>query len=383
LTRSRCQARRATAIRYGAAVPVLYGTAYERAALLRHVGRLEQVAGVRLVTLGDGIERGVRVLEFRTGTGFGFDVLVDRAFDVGRCEHAGRSLAWTSGVGFAGPWFHEPEGLGFFRTFGGGLLTTCGLDHALFMAEDTSAHYHYPPKRTEQFGLHGRISNRPGRLAGYGERWDGDACVLWAEGEVSQAAVFGENLLLRRRVEATVGESRLRIRDVVENVGHDRTPHMLLYHVNVGFPVVDQGAEVLVPARDVEARGSHPVEGYRALAAPRAAFVEEVFEHDNAAEPDGAVPVGVVNRRLGLGAYEVYDRRQLPFHFAWRMLGEGAYVVGIEPCTNRTAGRLDARARGELIELDPGETRTYDLELGALVGAAEIDAFERRVRALL
>jgi hypothetical protein len=65
------------------------------------------------------------------------------------------------------------------------------------------------------------------------------------------------------------------------------------------------------------------------------------------------------------------------------MLGEGTYVVGIEPCTNRTAGRLDARARGELIELDPGETRTYDLELGALVGAAEIDAFERRVRALL
>ncbi len=38
----------------------------------------------------------------------------------------------------------------------------------------------------------------------------------------------------------------------------------------------------------------------------------------------------------------------------WRMLGEGTYVVGIEPCTNRTAGRLDARERGELIELEPG-----------------------------
>ena len=48
----------------------------------------------------------------------------------------------------------------------------------------------------------------------------------------------------------------------------------------------------------------------------------------------------------------------------WRMLGEGTYVVGIEPCTNRTAGRLDARERGELIELDPGEKRSYDLELG-------------------
>jgi hypothetical protein len=65
------------------------------------------------------------------------------------------------------------------------------------------------------------------------------------------------------------------------------------------------------------------------------------------------------------------------------MLGEGAYVVGIEPCTNRTAGRLDARARGELIELEAGESRIYELELGALVGESELNAFTGRVRSLV
>ena len=190
-------------------MPELHGRQYSRDELSRRVGRLEQAAGVRLATLGDGVERGVRVLEFRTGTGFEFDVIVDRAFDIGRCEHAGRALGWTSATGFAGPWYYEPEGLGFFRGFGGGLLTTCGLDHALFMAEDTAAQYHYPPKPTELYGLHGRVSNRPARLAGYGERWEDDECVLYAEGEVLQAAVFGEQLLLRRRIEARVGESRL------------------------------------------------------------------------------------------------------------------------------------------------------------------------------
>ena len=149
---------------------------------------------MRLAELGDGSERGVRVLEFRTGTGFSFDVLVDRAFDIGRCELGGRSLAWDSGVGFAGPWFYEWEGLGFMRNWGGGFLTTCGIDHTLFMAEDTAAQYHYPPKQTEEFPLHGRLSNRPARLAGYGERWEGDECVLWAEGETLQASVFGEHL---------------------------------------------------------------------------------------------------------------------------------------------------------------------------------------------
>jgi hypothetical protein len=112
-------------------------------------------------------------------------------------------------------------------------------------------------------------------------------------------------------------------------------------------------------------------------------FIEQVFEHENAAEPDGRVPVAVVNRRLALGVYEVYRQDHLPVHRMWRMLGEGTYVVGIEPCTNRTAGRLDARERGELIELGPGESRHYRLELGALAGPEEIDAFAARVGKLV
>jgi hypothetical protein len=92
--------------------------------------------------------------------------------------------------------------------------------------------------------------------------------------------------------------------------------------------------------------------------------------------------VGVANRELGLGLYQLYRRDQLPHHFVWRMLGEGTYAVGIEPSTNRTAGRLDARERGELIELQPGEKRTYDLELGALDGEEEIERFAIRVEKL-
>lgn len=360
-------------------MPELYGRRRTRADLLAHVGRMEQVAGVRLVELSDGNERGVRVLEFRTGTGFGFDVLVDRAFDIGRCELRGAPLAWESSVGFAGPWYAEREGLGFFRTWGGGLLTTCGLDHALFMATDTAEQYTYPPKRTEDFGLHGRVSNIAARLVGYGDRWEGDECVLWAEGEVVQAAVFGETLVLRRRIETRVGESRLTVADEILNSGYATTPHMLLYHINIGFPVVDEGSEVLVPASGVESRGEYPVDGYRTLRAPKRGFVEEVFEHELSTESDGKVPVAVVNRALGLGAYEVFDAGQLPRHFLWRMLGERIYVVGIEPCTNRTAGRLDARERGELIHLEPGETRRYDLELGALDGADAVERFAQRV----
>ena len=364
-------------------MPELFGASYRRADLLRRIGRLEQVAGVRLVTLGDGHGRGVRVLEFRTGTGFAFDVLVDRGFDVGRCELGGRPLSWLSGAGVVAPWYYEPEDWGWFRAWGGGMVVTCGLDHTLVPGDDTAEHFNQPHiRKTVRYGLHGRVGGLPARLGGYGERWDDDECVLWAEGEVLQSAVFGEELVLRRRIEAKVGESRFVLRDQVTNVGHTRASHMFLYHCNVGFPVVDAGAELLVPSRSATTGYGVPVEGYRTMSAPIPGATEACFEHDLIAEPAGTVPVALVNRDRALGVYQVFRISQLPHHTVWRMMGEGTYALALEPSTNRDAGRRDARERGELQWLEPGEERGYVLEIGALAGVTAIRGFEARVSRL-
>src|SRR3712207_4030679 len=89
---------------------------------------------------------------------------------------------------------------------------------------------------------------------------------------------------------------------------------MYLYHVNVGFPVVDEGSELLAPARNVAARGEYPAEGYETLHAPEAGYVEQVFEHELASEDNGTVPVAIVNREAGLGLYQLYDSEQFPHH---------------------------------------------------------------------
>jgi len=364
-------------------MPELWNRSLSRDELLRRVGRLEQAAGVRLVTLGDGLGRGVRLLEFRTGTGFAFDVVVDRAFDVGRCEMSGRPLAWIANAGTVGPWYYENDAWGWFRAWGGGMVVTCGLDHTLGPGEDSADDFHQPHVRTTvPYGLHGRVGGLPARLVGYGERWEGDECVLWAEGEVLQSSVFAEHLALRRRIEARLGESRFSIHDEVENVGHSRTSHMLLYHCNVGYPVVDEGSELLVPARATTTDYGVPVAGYRTLSGPIPGFTEACFEHELAAEDGGTVPVAVVNRSLGLGVYQVFRIDQLAHHTVWRMMGEDTYAMAMEPSTNRDAGRWDAKQRGELQYLASGERRTYDLEIGALDGTAEIAEFERRVAAL-
>jgi hypothetical protein len=263
------------------------------------------------------------------------------------------------------------------------MVVTCGLDHTLAPDEDTAAHFNQPHIRTTvRYGLHGRVGGLPARLAGYGERWDGDECVLWAEGEVLQSAVFGEQLMLHRRIEARVGGTCFTLHDRVTNVGHTRTSHMFLYHCNAGFPVVDESSELLVPSRATTTDYGVPVEGYATMSAPVRDATEACFEHELIAEPEGTVPVALVNRGLGLGVYQVFRISQLPYHTVWRMMGEGTYALAMEPSTNRDAGRADARERGELQWLEPGERRRYDLEIGALPGAAAIGEFETRVRAI-
>ncbi len=93
------------------------------------------------------------------------------------------------------------------------------------------------------------------------------------------------------------------------------------------------------------------------------------------------MPTGIVNRRLGLGVYQLFRNDQLPEFMVWRMMGEGAYAVALEPGTNRAAPRSELRENGEIVELAAGETRSYELELGVLDGASAIDAFAGRVRA--
>ena len=142
------------------------GRPWTRGELLARIGRLDQVAGVQLVTAGDGAERGVRLLRFATGSGFGFDVLVDRGFDIGRAWLGGRPLAWWSPVGLIGPWRHDSAGIGWFRGFAGGPVSTCGLDHTLLGGTDEATVFNYPHRKTETYGLHGRYTGLPARLAG-------------------------------------------------------------------------------------------------------------------------------------------------------------------------------------------------------------------------
>lgn len=365
---------------------LLYGATMSKRHLAERTGSLSQFAGVRLMTLGDGVERGVRLLEFRTGSGLRFTVLVDRAMDIAECDHAGRAVGWHSPSGFRNPALHDYEGeggLGWFRSMSG-LNITCGLDHILFMHDDPAGHYNYGPREVVSSSLHGRVGTIPAQLTGYGERWEGDACTFWAEGIVRQSTVFGEDLHLIRRIEADLGGDEIRITDRVVNNGFSRTPHMFFYHVNVGHPVLEEGARYLAPIDHVvwaahgetyQAQGV----GYRTVPAPATSFREQVWQHELKASPRGECPVAIVNDRIGLGFEVITRKEELPCLYQWQNFHAGSYVMGIEPSTHNVLGDIVARERGEMIWLDHGDSRSYRATFRVLDGSAAIAEAETRI----
>ncbi|HPD13850.1 MAG TPA: aldose 1-epimerase family protein [Planctomycetota bacterium] len=355
----------------------LFGRSYTRDQLLRRVGDVSQLGGTRLVELLDGNQRGVRAVDFATGTGFAFTVLLDRGMDIYNAAHCGRSLAWHATPGAVHPAFHEPEGLGFLRTFEGGLLCTCGLTYAGAPCTDEG----------EPLGLHGRISHVPARHVCLDAAWDGDEYDFWVKGSVRETRVFGPNLVLTRTVRARLGESRLFLEDRIVNEGFEPQPLMVLYHINGGFPVVDKGAELIAPSRAAAPATDYAAKigaRWASFDAPTPGVPEACYRHRLAAERDGTTFVALVNPTLdgGFGYYVQFNRKQLPHFTEWKMMGEGMYVVGTEPCVMPLYPRSELRKKGKLPFIQPGEERLIQLELGVVAGPAALRALRRRCRAL-
>jgi hypothetical protein len=332
------------------------------------------------VELADGKERGVRAAEFRTGTGLAFTALIDRGLDISHAEWAGRPMNWRSMTEDAHPAYFDPEGLGWVRTFYGGLLVTCGLNWAGAPCHDPLA----GPARLgpRDLGLHGRISHTPAKNVWADGEWEGDEYRMWLRGKCQEGIVFGENLVLHREIRTSLGSNSFTVRDRVENAGYDRVEHMLLYHINIGFPAVEEGSELLAPSRKCTPRDRDAEEGQehaRSLDAPIPGYGEKAYFHDLGSAPDGRTGTAVVNRELGFGVYVRFNRNELPWYTQWKMMGQRNYVVGMEPANCLPLGRVTEREAGRLQYLEPRETREYTLEIGALTSAEEIDAFAAEV----
>ena len=346
----------------------LNGRQYTRRGLEQHLGHLSQIAGVRMMELRDGPEAGVRIADVRSGSGLRFQVTLDRGMDISVADYKGLPLAWRSPNGDVHPSFFDPKGLGWLKSFPGGLVTGCGLTQAGAPGVDDG----------EELGLHGRLSHIPATNVETKTEWTEDGCTFKISGIVRENTLFNQNLSLHRSIEVELGSSVFTIRDTVVNDGFRISPLMLLYHINLGWPLLDDGAALMLNAQTMTPRDAEATKGVGTatkMPAPIEGYSEQVFFHDLVPDWSGFATALLVNKRLHLGLYVDFRQKELPKFTQWKMVGEGEYVLGMEPANCLVQGRAKERERGTLKTLDPGEKREFLVRIGVLDGDGALNQF--------
>src|SRR5262245_47183366 len=177
--------------------------------------------------------------------------------------------------------------MGWQRTAFGGLMSTGGLSSMGSPSVD----------KGEELGIHGRASNIPASNVWADAGWEGDCYRLWVRGKVAEAMALGTNLVLTREISTELSASHLVIRDRVENRTFARSEHMMLYHFNIGFPLLSANARLIVDSEHVEPRDDDSVAGLKTwdrFEPPQVGRPHQLFYHKLRPDHNGKAHVMLV-----------------------------------------------------------------------------------------
>lgn len=320
----------------------IFNRDYTREEIESLVGDLGQICGIQPLACADGLEKGTNVLKFWNASGLQLDVIPDRAMDLGRLFHKGIPLTWSSGTGYVHPAYLQDRG--WPGGFHGGLLATCGLNNVGPACQDGG-------ERHEQ---HGRISRLPASQVAFASEWVGNDLLLKAQGIMEDRVSTGYHMRLCRQVEVAGARNLIRLRDTVTNLGLDDSPCMLKYHMNFGFPLVEDYAELFVPNAE-----HRPGLRFSEVTADK----EVQYIPCRSDETGDLGQAAIRNERLGVEVVVRYSSATLPHLWRWHDFRQGMRVFAIEPSNCRVKPRDQARASGALPTLKPGESIDYTVEI--------------------
>ncbi|MDX2140017.1 MAG: aldose 1-epimerase family protein [Chloroflexota bacterium] len=312
---------------------------WAREMLERHSTDLRQFIGFKQSTLVNGM----RVIEAYNVTGLRYTILPDRGMDIWMADYRGIPLTWVA----QGSPFPPDYGQPWLGQFSGGLLTTCGLTHS------------GPPEHDDETGafrdLHGLYTRQRALEPSISGGWEDDDYVLRLTASVAEGALHGYQLRLVRTYELSLTAPEIRVHDTITNIGDQPTPLMVLYHLNVGYPMVKQGTRLELAGknvpRDEEARKG--AERWAEYDAAIRGYAEQVYFHHVHVNSDETEVALISDDDLALGFR--YNAAKLPYLTQWKNQRHGMYVHGIEPANCLPEGRNAARKTGRLQYIEPDQ----------------------------
>lgn len=270
------------------------------------ISNFAQVASVRRLTISDGVAQDLKIIDCDNGK-MRFILNESKALDIMQLYHEGQNVSYVSQNGF------KKGGEKFASRFEGGMLYTCGIDS-------------YGDR--EGFEKHGSFHLQPAEVI----RAECDENGIVIEAYIYTTSISKINLKMHRKITCAIGSETLTVEDTLINQGYGELNYCLLYHVNVGYPLLDEGAKIVGDVKEAVPRtelAKERIKDREVMGAP-IPFDDETCYFLKMAKPE----IAVENKKLGKKFTLSYSGETLPCFVQWKDLCSGCYVTGLEPCTS-------------------------------------------------
>lgn len=314
-----------------------------------YIGHPSQLGGVEEHRLIGGKGDGIRLYEVHNEKGIDLTLSPDRCLDISRLRFKGVNLSYMTAAGYVAPTYFDPDGDRWLKSFTAGFLTTCGLEAVGSPCTDAG----------EALGLHGSIANTPSEHSYFDE--DEDFYRMHAL--IRDEAIFSRKLTLNRTIEVAKRDTFFTVNDEIENTGDRTTPVEILYHMNMGYPLLDEDAVIEIPSVSVLPRDEHAAEylaNWMHMEKPQSQYQERCYYHKFA---DGNGLASIYQPKLGIRLAISFDSDILDGFVEWKMMGVRDYVLGLECGNCYPDGRDKMRESGILKFLAPGEKKCYKIRI--------------------
>lgn len=269
------------------------------------ISNFGQLASLRRYTVTEGKEKGLDVLDCSNGS-IRFLLSVNKACDIMQLYQNGQNVSFISKNGFT------QREAPFLNRFEGGMLYTCGLDSV---------------GARDGFELHGTLHNIPAEIT----HTSCDESGITVEATIRDTALFGKNLVLKRKIFTPIGGDSLSIEDTLTNEGYRDEEYCLLYHINIGYPMLSENSKIIADVKKCEARTPWAKENEKAayeISAPLP-NQEETCYFLTLNKPE----ITLANQEAGKKLTVSYSGDTLPHFVEWKSMASGDYALGFEPCT--------------------------------------------------
>jgi hypothetical protein len=326
--------------------------------------------------LAGGLRDGVDWLEIDNGR-LRTALLPTRGMGIWKAWLGDWEIGWRSPVkGPVHPKFvpiADPTGLGWLDGFDE-FLCRCGLSSNGAPDFNAQGRLLWP--------LHGRIANLPAQRLEV--TCDKDTQEIAIRGVVDECRFHFLKLRLTSTWLSRANEPGFRIIDEVTNLSGAPGEMELLYHINLGEPLLEPGARLHVPIKTIAPRDPYAASGlehWETFAPPKPGFAEQVYFFELQPGEDGRTQALLRNAAGTRGVSVSYPVAQMPYFIVWKngVASQDGYVCGLEPAINFPNPRSFEEKHGRVRKLLPGETVRFELAIDMHDNAAAVTRAEQAI----